>query len=168
MMLSGPDLADFAAAVERKLAKYARELDAISPLVRELLYMCGYLYGLEQGQKEGLTAGRRRAKGLPPAKKRGRPAETDEVRALIFKDVEERAPGETIPEAVYDSLCAYHWGQRIHAWEKTLNDELRLADPPPMPPHHIWRKMEAITDADVSKCCRAYYRHRPRADNHKA
>jgi hypothetical protein len=160
MMLSGPDLADFAAAVERKLAKYERELAAIPPLVRELLHMCGYLQGYERGQKEGRTAGRRRAKGLPPAKKRGRPAETDEIRGLLFKDVEERPPKQKIPKAVYDSLRAYHRGQHIHAWEKTLNDELRLADPPLEPPDHVLCEADAMAEVETGKYCNAYYRWR--------
>jgi hypothetical protein len=125
------------------------------------------VYSLILGLQLGETIGREEAaRGRKP---HGRPCEIDvgELGLLIFI-VDTRSEQKTIKEAVYDFLILSRMGQCLDAWRKTLDDELRLADPPPMPPHHIWRKMEAITDADVSKCCRAYYRHRPRADNHKA
>jgi hypothetical protein len=161
MALAESDMADFASAIVRKLAAYEKELDAIPPLVRELLHTCGYLQGYERGRKDGRATGRRAAKGLKtPAKKRGRPAETDEVRELLFKDVEERPPGQTIEKVVEARLTTWRLAQRYFASEKTRDDKLRLADPRPPPPDHLWREAEAMAEAETGKYCNAYYRWR--------
>jgi hypothetical protein len=82
---------------------------------------------------------------------------------LVFYDVETQKLDQTIAQRVHYFLTALRLGQCYHAWYESLDDSLRLADPPPEPPEHVWRETrEAVTDADVRKWCRAYYRHRRR------
>jgi hypothetical protein len=116
-----------------------------------------FLYAFHQGW----TAGWRAAKGLKASpKKRGRPGGINEdLKALLFKDIEERPPKRTVEEAVKACLTALRMGQCYAAWRKS-HDRLRLADPPPEPPEHVWREAEAmVTSEDVQKWSRAYYRY---------
>jgi hypothetical protein len=157
--------ADTVSAAARELAAHERALDVHMQAVygcslaeyRDQMFTHGIVWGFERGEQEGRTAGRRQAKGLmTPPKKRGRPGEIDEgLRTWVIKIIEERPPGGTIEQAVTEFLTAYRLGQRLHAWEKTLDDELGRADPPLEPPDHIWCEAEA--EAEAGKYCNAYY-----------
>jgi hypothetical protein len=152
-------------AAARTLADWERELDACMHAVygcslaeyRHKMFTHGTVWGFERGEQKGRAAGRRRAKGLPPAKKRGRQPEIPEhERALIIHVVETREPGQTIKEAVTDCLHYSELGRRLSRWENNLANRSDTSSVP----DHVRRVV--IKPADVNKALWAYYRHRPR------
>ena len=74
-----------------------------------------YEAGVRDGKKEGYSAGRRRAKGLKPAKAHGRPFEIDKgLRALMSSEVDcARMSGTLVKQAIEDFLKKMRLGNKL-------------------------------------------------------
>jgi hypothetical protein len=81
------------------------------------LLAAGYDVGFQRGKKEGYSAGRRKAQGLPPAKAHGHPLGIDKGTRVLMKDQVDRRPkGMTVEAAIKESLERIQIGQAF--WEK--------------------------------------------------